>query len=442
MSVDTTHNLYKKYINQTKLCRDVLEGTETIVKNASIYTPFLTALDDTENKIRVKRASFDNYTARALDGFTGLIFSKNPTYDLPTALNDFIYSVDLGKKSHIDLAQECTREVLATGRVGLLVDVDAEDKDKPNPYIAVYPTESIINWRMINNKLVMVVLKESEQVWTTQFDSEIIDIYRVLYINNDGYYEVAIYKSTDENPIVLEPKIKGKRIDYIPFVSITSDMLTINPTKPPIYDLADSNLSYHRLKVDLYHSLFFTVPTPYGTGIQKNEIEGGIQLGSSKANFFSDPQAKLAYLEFTGQGLTHYFTEMESCKQSMASLGAEFLRNNSSKVEAAETVALRSSADRATLISVADTVSRGMEIAFEYVCNWLGLSNVTLTYSLNKDYNLVDMTAQEVTALTQSWLSGAISKRDLFEALQKGEKIDPSLTYDDWVERFESTGGI
>ena len=45
---------------------------------------------------------------------------------MPTALNDFIYSVDLGKKSHIDLAQECTREVLATGRVGLLVDVDAE----------------------------------------------------------------------------------------------------------------------------------------------------------------------------------------------------------------------------------------------------------------------------------------------------------------------------
>ena len=58
MSVDTTHNLYKKYINQTKLCRDILEGTETIVKNASIYTPFLTALDKTENEVRVKRASF------------------------------------------------------------------------------------------------------------------------------------------------------------------------------------------------------------------------------------------------------------------------------------------------------------------------------------------------------------------------------------------------
>ena len=52
MSVDTAYNLYKKYINQTKLCRDVLEGTETIVNNAKIYTPFLTALDDTENKIR------------------------------------------------------------------------------------------------------------------------------------------------------------------------------------------------------------------------------------------------------------------------------------------------------------------------------------------------------------------------------------------------------
>ena len=72
----------------------------------------------------------------------------------------------------------------------------------------------------------------------------------------------------------------------------------------------------------------------------------------------------------------------------------------------------------------------------------MGLSNVNLTYLLNKDYNLVDMTAQEVTALAQNWLSGAISRKDLFEALQKGEKIDPSLTYDDWVGRFESTGGI
>lgn len=449
MSVSTIHNLYAHYAHQVKLCRDALAGTPAIIKNADIYIPPLSDLSEEANAKRIRRASFDNYTSRALDGFTGLIFSKNPTHELPQKVEDLLTDIDMNKKTDIDLVQEATDEVLTTDLVGLLVDMETVDNVEPTlrilqedkrPYITIYTAENIINWRYENNRLVMVVLKDSKQVWTTQFESEYIDTYRVLYIDEDGYYAIDLYE--DETKITdapIKPTQNNARMSHIPFYPITSNKISLYRSKPPIYDLADSNISMHKLKVDLYHSLFFTIPTPYGRGMQSKEANN-IVLGSTSFQCYSSPQAELKYLEFEGQGLQHYENAIEKCEESMASLGAEFLRNNSSKVEAAETVAIRNSADRATLISVADTIGRGFLLALKECARWMNISDSEIdkmSYSLNKDYNLTKMTAQEITALTSSWLGGAITRRDLFLSLKKGEILNDDIVYDDWVESFE-----
>lgn len=449
MSVSTTHNLYTHYAPQVKLCRDALDGTPAIIKNAEIYIPPLSDLSKEANDKRIRRASFDNYTSRALDGFTGLIFSKNPTHELPQKVEDLLTDIDMNKKTDIDLVQEATDEVLTTDLVGLLVDMETVYNVEPTlrilqketrPYITNYTAENIINWRYENNRLVMVVLKDSKQVWKNMFESEYIDTYRVLYLDEDGNYAVDLYEEeTKINSDPINPTQNGKKMKHIPFYPVTSNKISLYRSKPPIYDLADSNISMHRLKVDLYHSLFFTIPTPYGVGMQPKEA-GDIILGSTSFHMFTNPQAALKYLEFEGQGLQHYENAIVKCEESMASLGAEFLRNNSSKVEAAETVAIRNSADRATLISVADTIGRGFLLALKECARWMNISDSEIdkmSYSLNKDYNLTKMTAQEITALTSSWLGGAITKKDLFNALKKGERIDDDVTYDDWVESFE-----
>lgn len=446
MGVKTTHTLYQKYQPSVKLVRDAIEGTPAIVANAKIYTPFLSALDDKANEVRIKRASFDNYTARTLDGFTGLIFSKNPKYEVPAQIENLLWNIDLNNKSHIDLMQLAASETLATGRCGLLVDMQTSNINEPiprfmqqdsRPYVTFYPTESIINWKIENNKLVMVNLMESKQIWTSQFESEYKMVNRVLYLNENGKYTIDIYIDEEKQGDSINPIQNGQMMDYIPFIPITADTLTIEPKKPPLFDLADSNISMHRLKIDLYHALFFTIPTAYGHGIQPNEADD-IILGSTVMHTFSRPEAELKYLEFQGQGLQHYFNEIEKCKESMGALGAEFLRNSTAKVEATETVAIRNSADRATLISVADTISRGMVIALEYMAKWLGVDANNIVYELNKDYNLNKMDAQYLAQLTTSYLSGVLSKKDLYDALIKGEVISDTLEFEEWADTLET----
>ena len=79
MSVDTKHELYLKGLNSWKLSRDVIAGDEAIKDAGEYYVPSLDGQDANEYKSYVGRPVFENFSARTLDGLTGLVFTKPPT---------------------------------------------------------------------------------------------------------------------------------------------------------------------------------------------------------------------------------------------------------------------------------------------------------------------------------------------------------------------------
>ena len=54
-----------------------------------------------------------------------------------------------------------------------------------------------------------------------------------------------------------------------------------------------------------------------------------------------------------------------------------------------------------------------------------------IVVTLNTDYMPVQMDSQTLTSLVESWIKGAISKRELYDALQKGEIIDAAKSYEE-----------
>jgi len=447
--VDTLHPLYTKNTEIWKFLRDSVEGSIAIKDGG--YVPMLDGQDKTAYTAMVNRPSYENYTQRTLDGLTGLIFSKQPTKTAPKPLEDLFDNIDAQGKPLLDLAQETVEEVETVGRVGLLVDAPNADVTgmteaeaealNLRPFVKMYSTENIINWKheTINNEQVlsMVVLKESKDVWEDMFTNKPQTFYRVLHLV-DNIYTQTIYEEVKQGSKVTyaqsgeqyQPRMKGNTLTYIPFVSITPTSLEINPAKSPLFDLADVNLTHFKTNVDYYHGMHFTaLPTPYGSGVQMGTDET-IKVGSTSFHMFPDPSAKLEYLEFQGDGLGTLEREKEKLKESMVILGANMLQGDKKTAEAENTVAMRSSGERATLISIADTCSRGITKALEIMAEWLGASG-EVSYKLNRDYNLTEMDAQRILALNTVQMSGNLTKEDLFNAYKEGEIIKEDKTFDE-----------
>jgi len=215
MSVDTKHREFNEFITQYQTMRDVIGGDDEIKENSLSYVPKLEDQDDTQYKAMVNRAIFENFTARTLDGITGLVFSKAPQIELGTQLTAYSENIDLDSSTLTDLAQVCVAEVATVGRCGILVDMPnintdgmtQADVDKLNirPYMKIYKSESIINWRTetINNvtALSMVVLYETYDKWLNEFESESMGRYRV-YSLQDGVCTVRVYEKNEDTFIL------------------------------------------------------------------------------------------------------------------------------------------------------------------------------------------------------------------------------------------------
>lgn len=447
MAVDTKHRDFIAYYDKWRMMRDVISGDDQIKANGKLYVPALDGQTPDEYKAMLNRAVFENYTSRALDGVTGLIFAKAPIAEAGAKLTKLFDNIDLDESTLTDLSQTVVSEVATVGRCGILVDMPNVDTTgmtaaqveaiNIRPYAKIYPTESIDHWKTetVNNLpiLTMVKLKETYEKWTGLFESEEATRWRV-YTLEDGVCVVRTYEKSDGGEVVTSesiPMMNNKPLDFIPFVSITPENLTITPAKSPLYDLAKVNLNYFQTSVDYAHGAHFTaLPTSYISGHQVPEGTS-IKLGSTAFHIFSNPQAKMQFLEFTGDGLQTLERKMQASKQSMAILGARILQSESGAQIAENTLAMKTSGERSVIISIADTASRGIKKVLEIMSMWLG-ENTAIKFELNTDYNLTTMTTKEINELTTAWLSGGISHHDLFQNLQKGEIIDNSVTFEEW----------
>ncbi len=448
MSVDTKHSSYTANETNWKFMRDCIEGDSAIKAGGTSYVPQLSGQTTDEYKAYIGRPYFEGYTQRVLDGKTGLMFAKSPLNEAPKTLEDLYSNFDLNGSTLTDYVQDIGNEVESVGRVGCLVDMGKLD-DKNRPYAAIYQTETIINHRYENinnqNVLTLVVLEEIEDKWVDTFTSEPTTIYRVLLLiaNEDEtvrHYEQHIYRpresgnsnsQTEYDIEIIVPLMNGQPLVYIPFVSITPEKLTIVPAKPPLLDLARENLAHFKLNVDYYHGMHFTaLPTPYGVGIQLKANET-FSIGSTKFNFSSNANAKLAYLEFEGKGLETLENEKEKLIDSMVVLGSNMLQGDKKTAEAENTVAMRSAGQNASLISTADTISRGVTRILEIMAEWMGISG-EIKYSLNTDYNLTQMSPQLLKEIIVGKTLGEIPRKVVYENLKAGEIIDEDMTFDEF----------
>lgn len=442
MPIDSVNEQYSANQYKWQRCRDANEGSDAVKGRTSVYLPKLSGQKDDQYKAYLLRALFFGATQRTVEGTTGAIMRKPPTYDLPPRLD---YLQDNATSTGIamtEFAKQIIKELFITGRIGVLVDRSKEEGGQL--YWALYSAEAIINWREENGVLVLVVLEEDyEAPGSDKYETKIEKQYRELFLE-DGVYKQRVHRKQDGKDAFLTeeyiPTRRGKPMSAIPFVFGSPSGASSGIAKPPILDLVDVNLSHYRSSADLEHGRHFTaLPTIYCTGVKAKDLGDGIHIGSGQALILPPPEAKAGIIEFTGQGLGALKEAIEEKEGQMAKLGARMLAQRTKGVESSETARINASSEESVTISIANSGSAILNKALKISAEWEEAAG-EFKITLNTDILDAKMDPHSLTALLAVRQAGEISAEAFTHNLQKGELLLPADDVDTERGRLELEG--
>lgn len=480
MPVNSRHTLYSAYLGKWIRCRDAHGGEDAVKAKGTDYLPMLEGMSATDAAgiglgvdpvtlspttvaaiklspyaAYVKRAMFYPATGRTVLGLVGLLFSKPPTPpDVSDQLKKQLNDVTMSGTSLHGFAVEAAREVLITGRCGVLVDYPSDPlPDDDRPYWVLYRAEDITNWRAERiggrNLLVMVTLAEAAESNADEFNSEVTTRYRVLRLERnaagDPVYTVQLYTENPEKKgeYIAQQKVvpirRGEPLPFIPFQFIGPTTLNPEPEHPPLVDLVDVNYSHYRTSADREHGAHFTaLPTPWvrGAQLQPGQTLG---VGAGTAWVLGD-NGQAGMLEFSGAGLESLKDIMDEKQKLMATLGARMLEIQKTTQEAAQTVAMRHAGEGSALGILADTLGKALTNVVQWHFYWAGMEMLSFNdkhiVTINPEL-LEQLTTEDISKLVAAWQAGAISYKTLYYNLQWGEWTRPDVDADAEQEDIE-----
>ena len=468
MSVATHHPEYDEMLDEWKKIRDVLEGQSAVKEAGEDYLPMPDGQDKDDYKAYKERALFYGAVKRTLNGMTGMVFmtppeiENQPEEDIVQLILDDITFTGVPMYG---FAKSAFKEVMGMGRVGIWVDMPQAGSPEMRPYMVMYETENIINWRRkrINGKMVttLVVLTETYEepyeedpfLMNTDFQFRVLSLDQPQdaegnpILNVPLQYTVRVYRplvdeSTKkssgyqlwEGPIV--PTRNGTPLEFIPFVMVGPDSITFNIQSSPMLDMVDVVLSHYQNSADLENARHWCgLPQPYAVGFPDR---AEYKIGGNEIWVSTDASAKAGFMELTGQSMAELRLALEEKEAKLAVLGMRLLESQKKAAEQPEALRLRMLGDSSVLQSVARTVGQGITLALQWALQWaIPASAADTMVTLNQDYGDESMNAQDFTALVTMWQSNGISYRTLYSNLTAAGIAREGVDADEELEEIQ-----
>lgn len=403
MPINSKHPEFTK--KNSAVCKDAYNG------NVLDYIPKLKGQTSQEYEDYRQRGVYFNATKKTVEGMIGAILRKPFQTDIeePTIADEL---------SLHEFVSNQIREMSLSGRTGILVDWNDQ---AGTPTLIPYPHECIINWR---SDYSLIVLEEKIYEEDPKDPYELVEVeqYRELMLDEDGYYAVRLWRETGKSYRVVDeyqPTIRGERLAFIPFIAANAFDTTMVPHDPIILNMSQLNISHFKSVVDVEHGTHFTaLPTPVISGDFATDVGGEVSIGSTSP-WHLEEGATASFLEFSGAGLAAIEKRIQSKEDQMAVIGSKLLSDRAG-VEAAESLRIRSAAESATMVNIVNSIESQMRQALDIYSLWEG-GNGDVMFEMSRDFTGSKLTAQEMTALMQLYLNGAISQQTFLENLYEGE---------------------
>ncbi len=439
MPIDTKHPQYLANVDKWQRCRDVYEGDDAIKARGQQYLP---AIDKNQNGAEYQsyanRATFFEAVGRSVDGFIGAISRRPHKFNLPARLQSMMDDATLSGVALTELVKKLCQETLLIGRCGTLVDYDNAAE---RTYLSAYPAESIINWSASRIVLCETVFEEDP---ADPYKLTSVDQLRELFLI-DGVYTVTLWRKRNIAGQYLQneweiyeqitPTKRGMPFEKIPFFWTSILGPTAEICKPPLLGMVNVALSHYRLSADYAHGLHWTgLPTFYITGSDSDEP---VHLGAATAVLLKDPNAKVGFAEFKGDGLGSLERAIAAKEQQMAVLGAAILGAEARRVETAEAARIRHSGETGLLMAAVSAVQASLHAALSFASDWDGAAG-SVAVELNDDFISARLDPQTLLGFVQAYQAGALSLGALLQAMQDGDLLPQKTIITDEVAHLEA----
>lgn len=437
--ISDQHSQYNDTRQKWQRCRDFISGADALRAHdlgcsGDFRIAYLPTLSDkqlaSDYERYIRRALYDNAVRRMRNSLKGLVFSKEPEVELSPAVEYMEDDCDLMETPLIEMSEWIVTQVLDVGRCGILIDrpsmpgslslADAEAMGL-RAHMVQYTAEQIINWEVarVGSRwmVVRVVLCESPEKYTE------------LILDDTGY-NIRVWVKLEKDWIIessVYPTMRGQTLKSIPFWFFGATSGKADIGEVPLLDMVEDARSWYQSSADLEHARFACgLPTPGFYGFSDDEA-GSITLGGLNGIHSTSPEARAEYLEYKGEGTMPLERALEQKRDMMAKHGVDILDKADS--EATDTIRARVGIQTATLSSMANCISRLLSQALTFASDWMGGGECE--FELNTQYISASINPQEIAALLQAVVSGALPVSDFVRRLRKGGVIEADRTDDD-----------
>ena len=418
--INTKHKLYARNSQYWQKVRDACEGEDAVKAKKTRYLPKPSQMEQETYDNYLARAKYVNYAGKTLNNAVSQIFRTEPIID---DFSDILKEdIDLTGKSLQAFSRSVINELLQTNRVGILVDYS---EDLMRPYLTMFKAEQIINWRIENNRPVLIVIEGTKEVedLANKYNTISVKVWKELYIE-DGIYKSRdweeSYDAHNKSNITMvseyTPIINDNYFDYIPFFCITTLGDSLEYVKSPLLDLVNLNLGAYINSADYENMLHWcSARTIITNGLGQTEFHvGGV------VDFNVGGGAK--YLETTSDALI--LEELRHKEEQMAVLGSSLLSGKGRYVASAETARISSEGEYASLSDIAVATSEVMTYIIRVMMLWFTGVESQSTVEYNTIYEKSKMSADEIRTYVDAVIKGVMSF-DVFYRIMEAREVYP-----------------
>jgi len=439
--------LYQSKQETWKKNETVYNGEDAVKGERATYLlPTKSMENDATGKkyaLYVDHAVMPDFFMETVEGSIGVLCAKPPTVELPTALEPMSeIAVDDGS-SLKDVVNGIYRGQLKNGRVGAALVVD---ESIGYPVIKLFDSLCVLDW--IEEKKKLKAVLTCEAVYTVSNSKQTLSwVYTVFAIDSAGkYYTIPVesYKDFQEFNFgspgdgAIYPTIAGNPFkgDEVPFVIFNTTDLGGNIEKARLQNIVNESLHYYKDSADYEQQLHMSAQDTFTvTGVPKGEAKE-IALGAGNFVWSTKSEAKFGYIGISGAGIGAQKDNLDSITENIAKRSLTFMADSSNSQSGVSLEIKRTSAT-ANLVTIADTLTAGMNKLLGFSCRWLGLNQDELKFDANRDFSRGKATVAELIQLWGAKLSGLIiTNEDIFKVMQQSG-LTEAANYDEQAKLLD-----
>ena len=437
---------------QRALTRAIMSGTFGMRAAGKTYLPQHPAESAGVYKTRLEKTFLDNFVDLAITKATGKLFGKPIKVDnLPTEIETLIENIDRQGRALDPFILDVAKQAFEDGISYVMADMP------PSNGVQTLADEKALGIRpyAIHIKPCCVLETLSEMIGGVDTLTRVRIMERVQEQDGWGYTSVdqvrvwyrdemngavvvrwETYRQDDKKEWALydEGLTSFKGIYLVPFYTNRTGFMQ---GLPPFQNIAESNLEHWQWKSEHAHALSmccFGMLT--ATGVDE---ESQIEVGPAKVLKSSNPDAKFAYAETTGTGVTLAADTIKAIESRIETAGVN-LRIESAGQVTATAAAIDSADTHAGLMAVAHGFSDSLAQLLGYFAEIMGIESTDMEAHVNDDFGAAKGSQAGLQELTKARALGDISREAwVAEMVRRGELAEDFDAEEDG-ERLDSEG--